>query len=746
MLIDSPQIAEDSFIQNATLPSYTSPPGQPTLGEMYFNSSSLIVQVFNGTEWVNVGGGGSLSVTDLIIGTGSRRSVGGAIGTIHFEEAANPNQTDKATIVIVRDSSDLIAPRLVFGKSSQSLSNSVSAVANNSDIGEIIFAGGDGSNMDNIGATISAKAKSNFTASENPSDILFSTTGAGETTPRERLRVTSTGALVLRTSSNEETGLMASDISVNPDLSAVGLLFNTQNNSITFVTSLPRMIINSAGDIGVGVFDPTAKLHISGGVNSNNVLKVEAAGNTAGNFASTAYETGSATWSVGTEAGNGRFFILNSLQARDQLAFSGGPNSSAIISALGSGNIVLSSNLSQNFEFTTGSSVFNGGILEYANRAASATRPDFDFVLGSSNGSFKFFTNTTEKVRITNDGALLVGTTVSGGELALFRKDQASTTTVKVSNNNTSISARSSFDLSTGTPDSFVTSNVTDNSGSPYYQLRAGSGVQTAFFDMPAFNFRSSSGTSFAQINSAGFMSIGSNTVTGQALRVAKNPTGTTNTAQVHAEGLIQPSVTNSAYGFTSILSTEAASFSIQNIYNYNASFGSRGAGSNITNIFGLIVSDTLSNASALNTYGVVSQISNGANKWNTFNSGTAPNYFAGRVGIGTMTPQTSLHVAGTDSVRIASGTTAQRPASPSVGDVRYNTTNNQYEGFSNGAWGVLGGATGGSGNAVFYENDQVVTSDYTITSGKNAMSAGPITINNGVTVTIPDNSTWTIV
>lgn len=55
-------------------------------------------------------------------------------------------------------------------------------------------------------------------------------------------------------------------------------------------------------------------------------------------------------------------------------------------------------------------------------------------------------------------------------------------------------------------------------------------------------------------------------------------------------------------------------------------------------------------------------------------------------------------------------------------------------------------GATGGTGNPVFFENDIAVTQTYTITAGKNAMSAGPITVNNGVVVTIPSGSVWTIV
>lgn len=55
-------------------------------------------------------------------------------------------------------------------------------------------------------------------------------------------------------------------------------------------------------------------------------------------------------------------------------------------------------------------------------------------------------------------------------------------------------------------------------------------------------------------------------------------------------------------------------------------------------------------------------------------------------------------------------------------------------------------GATGGGTDQVFYENDQTVTTDYTITTNKNAMTAGAITINSGVTVTVPSGSTWTIV
>jgi hypothetical protein len=98
-------------------------------------------------------------------------------------------------------------------------------------------------------------------------------------------------------------------------------------------------------------------------------------------------------------------------------------------------------------------------------------------------------------------------------------------------------------------------------------------------------------------------------------------------------------------------------------------------------------------------------------------------------------------------SVKIPTGSTAQRDVTPISGYFRFNTTTNQFEGYNGTAWGAVGGgATGGVNNSVFYENDTTITQNYTITSGKNAMSAGPITIADGVTVTVPDGSTWTIV
>jgi hypothetical protein len=64
------------------------------------------------------------------------------------------------------------------------------------------------------------------------------------------------------------------------------------------------------------------------------------------------------------------------------------------------------------------------------------------------------------------------------------------------------------------------------------------------------------------------------------------------------------------------------------------------------------------------------------------------------RVGIGTASPATTLHVSATDSLRLPSGTTAQRPGSPANGDIRYNSDDTTIEGYANGAWANLASGT----------------------------------------------------
>ena len=105
--------------------------------------------------------------------------------------------------------------------------------------------------------------------------------------------------------------------------------------------------------------------------------------------------------------------------------------------------------------------------------------------------------------------------------------------------------------------------------------------------------------------------------------------------------------------------------------------------------------------------------------------------------------PRTST----TGSAVLPSGTEAQRDGSPSAGYIRFNSDASSFEGYNGTAWGAIGGgATGGGTDAWALEHDNTITTNYTIGAGKNVINAGPMTINSGVTVTVPTGSSWSIV
>ena len=138
--------------------------------------------------------------------------------------------------------------------------------------------------------------------------------------------------------------------------------------------------------------------------------------------------------------------------------------------------------------------------------------------------------------------------------------------------------------------------------------------------------------------------------------------------------------------------------------------------------------------------------------------------------------------MSGTGALDVAAGTTAERPGSPNTGMFRYNSTTNQFEGYTNTGWGAIAGGSGvtinnnadnrvitGSGTANTLEGESsftfdgtkssspvvqaangiietaaTISSNHTVTTNFNAMSAGPVTVS--ADVTIPSGSVWTIV
>lgn len=142
-------------------------------------------------------------------------------------------------------------------------------------------------------------------------------------------------------------------------------------------------------------------------------------------------------------------------------------------------------------------------------------------------------------------------------------------------------------------------------------------------------------------------------------------------------------------------------------------------------------------------------------------------------------------------SIIVSKGTTGERPASPVSGMFRFNTTTSEFEGYNGSAFASIGGsaisndtntasdlfptflnATSNTALNIFTSNSKLlykpssgefkaehfvaqngiflnsanIATNYTIVAGSNGMSAGPVTVNSGVTVTISSGSVYTVV
>lgn len=229
-------------------------------------------------------------------------------------------------------------------------------------------------------------------------------------------------------------------------------------------------------------------------------------------------------------------------------------------------------------------------------------------------------------------------------------------------------------------------------------------------------------------------------------LRLMGNLDGAVTSWGLLNDQTIQSTVTTSARVFQSGVTTQAATFTLTDLYHFLISPSTFGAGSTVTNQYGFIVGSGLSGAT--NNYAFVSNLNAGANRWNLYMSGTANNYLAGNLWIGTISGTDLLDVNGTARIRTlanatgnfvttsATGVLQQRTAAEVRGDINAQISGNyllantldyiERGGVGNGLplnfWNYgMGGA-----DEVLWDYTKNIEYEFASTSAPNEINNGP--------------------
>jgi hypothetical protein len=186
-----------------------------------------------------------------------------------------------------------------------------------------------------------------------------------------------------------------------------------------------------------------------------------------------------------------------------------------------------------------------------------------------------------------------------------------------------------------------------------------------------------------------GYMGVGGAPAASTSVYVGSTALSGTTQSGFHSNITGTSAATSNILGFYASPNTAASAFTVSNLSGFRVDSAILGAGSTITNQHGLYISNL---TTGTNNYGITSLVSSGTNKWNIYASGTAANYFAGSVGIGTSSPSAKLdiedlgntvaaHIFTSDNVSGATaslvfGTTPGSRTKASINMVNSNTGN----------------------------------------------------------------------
>jgi len=129
----------------------------------------------------------------VLIGTNSSRTVQGFANRTQIEGTS----ATTSSLSIVRNSNSVDPPYINFGKTRSTSTGGSAIIQQNDVLGRIDFAGGNGSNLNDLGARIDARVDGTPGSSgDMPARITFSTSADGSSAPTQRLSIPKTGGIV----------------------------------------------------------------------------------------------------------------------------------------------------------------------------------------------------------------------------------------------------------------------------------------------------------------------------------------------------------------------------------------------------------------------------------------------------------------------------------------------------------------------------------------------------------------------
>jgi collagen type VII alpha len=495
------------------------------------------------------------------------------------------------------------------------------------------------------------------------SGAATSATTAGTVTTAAQPNITSVGTLTgLSVSGNANVGNVYTGglISATGNITGGNLITSGLISSTGNITGGNLIGVFANGNSNISIPAANGNVNISA-VGNANVLVVTSTG---ANIAGTISASGNIT---------GNFFIGNGSQLTGIASTSLANGTSNVSIATSGGNVTVGVGGTSNVAVFATTGEYITGLLSVTGNISGGNL---------TTGGLISATGNISGGNLITSGLISSTGNITGGNLIGVFANGNSNISIPAANGNVNISAvgNANVVVVTGTGANITgTLNATGaatanyftaaNSLVGYYLANAGTNVGKIFENGNIIKVEAidanygvalaSNGTVRLSFDANGYGAVGSASgTTGYALRIAKNTTGATTAGSILINPTVQTDVTALASGIRTSINTAAGAspYTITNLAGSATYGGTYGANTTVTNQFADYVDSSFGTTGATNIYGWYGGLASAASTYNLYMAGSANNYMAGSLGIGS-TSLSAINMRVSKSV--TGGTTA---------------------------------------------------------------------------------------